>query len=100
MIKSKELTDPTSCLNKARPDELIFVLLARDVAASTTVRTWVAERLRLGKNRIDDPQIVEALEWATKVDYGNEHAAIMATDQHNPATCWHCRRAMNAENLA
>jgi hypothetical protein len=63
MRKRDELTDPTSCLNKAKDDEWLFVLLGRDPAASVAVQAWVDERIRLGKNKLDDPQIHEALRW-------------------------------------
>lgn len=68
MIKRDELSTPTSCLNKATDDERIFVLLARDEAAPVAIRAWVAERIRLGKNHLDDPQIIEALECAAHMD--------------------------------
>lgn len=64
MRKRDELTDPKSCMSKAREDEFTFVLLARDEAAPETIRFWCAERIRLGKNKITDPQIVEALACA------------------------------------
>lgn len=64
MLKHKEQTDPTSCLSRARQDEMIFVLLARDAAAPAAIRFWAAERLRLGKNAAGDEQIVEALACA------------------------------------
>jgi hypothetical protein len=60
MRKRYELTDPASCLNRAKDDEMLFVLLGRDPAAPAAIRAWVAERLRLRKNRPDDPQILEA----------------------------------------
>lgn len=90
MLKSKELSEPSSCLNKARPDELIFVLLARDAAASSTVRHWVAERLRLGKNKAEDPQMIEALAWADRVQREHEHAMVAATGLHDIKTCEWC----------
>lgn len=68
MRKRDELSDPNSCLNKAREDEWLFVLLGRDAAAPAAVRAWIAERLRLGKNHVNDPQIVEARQWADAVD--------------------------------
>lgn len=68
MLKRDELSDPNSCLNKARNDELVFVLLERDVAAPATIRAWVEERLRLGKNQPDDPQIVEAIACADQME--------------------------------
>jgi hypothetical protein len=60
--KRDELADPASCLNKAREDELLFVLLGRDKAAPFAIRAWAAHRLRLGLNQRGDPQITEA--WA------------------------------------
>lgn len=68
MKKRDELAHESSCLNKAHDDELLFVLLERDAAAAATVRFWVAERIRLGKNKADDPQIIEALYWAESVE--------------------------------
>lgn len=68
MIKTEELSNPHSCLNKAKATELIFVLLERDDAAAKTVRFWCCERINIGKNKFDDPQIQEALNWAYEVD--------------------------------
>lgn len=68
MRKIDEVTDLNSCFNKARPDEWLFVLLGRDPAAPYAVRAWAEERVRLGKNRADDPQIAEALAWADRAD--------------------------------
>lgn len=65
MLKSDELQNPTSCLNKALPNERLFILLARDPAAPITIRAWITERLRLGKNKEDDAQVQEALECAS-----------------------------------
>jgi hypothetical protein len=60
MLKRDELADPNSCLNRARDDEWTFVLLGRDPAAPVAIRAWIEERVRLGKNRRDDPQIRSA----------------------------------------
>ena len=60
MLKQDELASPHSCLNRARPDEMLFVLLGRDPAAAVAVEAWIAARLLIGKNREGDPQIVEA----------------------------------------
>ena len=68
MLKRDETKNPQSCLNKARDDERLFVLLARDSAAPVAIRAWVAERLRLGKNTSDDAQIREALDCATRME--------------------------------
>ncbi len=67
MRKSLELSDPKSCLNKAMPNEMLFVILGRDVAAVPTIRAWIAERIKLGKNTSDDPQIKEAEQWINTV---------------------------------
>ena len=64
MMKRDELANPQSCLNRAHDDEMLFVLLARDVAAPLAIVTWVAERLRRGKNTKHDRQIQEALACA------------------------------------
>ncbi len=60
MRKCDELSDPKSCMSRARENEMTFVLLARDPAAPVAIRAWIAERLRLGKNQPDDSQISEA----------------------------------------
>jgi hypothetical protein len=67
MRKRDELTDPTSCLNRARADEWLFVLLGRDRAAPVAVRAWIEERIRSGKNARADAQIVEAEKWIEAV---------------------------------
>jgi hypothetical protein len=55
-------------MSRAREDELTFVLLGRDAAAPETIRFWIRERLRLGKNQPTDPQITEALECAQQME--------------------------------
>lgn len=61
MLKKDELTNPNSCINKALPDEMVFVLLGRDKAAPAALRAWIGERLRLGLNLLmSDPQIAGA----------------------------------------
>jgi hypothetical protein len=64
MRKKDELTKEHTCMQHAHPEEMVFVLLSRDVAAPAAIRAWVAERLRLGKNVETDGQIVEALACA------------------------------------
>ena len=68
MLKQNELSNPNSCLNKAKDDELIFVLLARDPAAPEAVRAWIKERIRLGKNKPGDAKLIEAAHWAATVE--------------------------------
>lgn len=40
MRKNAEIMEPRSCLNKALPDEPLFVLRAKDPLAAGTVRAW------------------------------------------------------------
>lgn len=68
MLKHEELRNPNSCLSRAKPDEMVFVLLARDAAAPDTIRQWVYERIRTGKNKETDPQIQEALACAKTME--------------------------------
>jgi hypothetical protein len=64
MRKRDEVRSMSSCLVKAKHDEMMFVLLARDAAAPTTIRFWAHERIHLGKNTARDEQIKEALRCA------------------------------------
>lgn len=73
MLKRLELSEPNSCLNKAHDEELIFVLREVDVAAPGTVRDWCSRRIKSGKNHPDDAQIVEALQWADRVEKIHEN---------------------------
>lgn len=68
MRKSEELTNPKSCMSRARDDEMTFVLLARDVAAPGAIRWWARKRVELGKNAWSDAQIVEALACADEME--------------------------------
>jgi len=68
VIKSKELKDPKSCLNKAKKGEWLFVLLGRDYATPATIRFWIGERLRLGLNKPGDAQLDEAEEAAASIE--------------------------------
>ena len=70
MKKRDELSDPASCMNRAKDDEWTFVLLGRDMAAPVAVQAWIDERIRIGKNRPDDPQILEAIRWIQTVKTG------------------------------
>jgi len=68
MLKCLELSDPHSCLNRANNGEKIFVLLARDESTPATIRFWVGDRLRRGKNTIADEQTLEALDLANAIE--------------------------------
>jgi hypothetical protein len=72
MRKFQELSNPLSCTSRAHRNEMLFVLLGRDVAAPATIRYWADERVRLGKNTPDDPQIKEAIECAETMERERE----------------------------
>lgn len=79
--KREEVSNPDSCLNRAQPHEMLFVLLARDVAAPTAIRAWCTERIRLGRNQWDDAQIAEALRCADSMDMERErHREVNTND--------------------
>lgn len=63
-------SEPSSfdCYANAEPDEPMFVLLARDPAAADAVYEWARTRVQMGKNRPDDPQIVEAFQCASEME--------------------------------
>lgn len=64
------------CYKNAGPDEPMFVLLARDIAAPGTIWDWAKKRVEFGKNLSSDPQIQEALECAGEMQrWYNESAA-------------------------
>ncbi len=41
MIKRQEISDPTSCLNKAADDEPVFVFRAQDQTAPWVIEQWL-----------------------------------------------------------
>jgi hypothetical protein len=67
MIKADELTNPESCMSRALPNEMTFVLLGRDRCAPWVVRFWAILRVLWRKNRWNDPQIREAFECARRM---------------------------------
>lgn len=68
MLKQDELTIDSSCLNRANANEMLFVILERDVAASETIRYWCMMRIKHNKNKEDDDQIKEALMVADYIE--------------------------------
>lgn len=76
MRKSEELSNPRSCLNRAKDDEILFVLLGRDKDTPGTIRDWVARRVKKGKNEITDPEILEALATAEYLEEESYMRAI------------------------
>lgn len=82
MLKRDELADPGSCLNRARDDERVFVLLERDVATPDTIRFWADRRVAIGRNRPDDPQIIDAMVCADEIE---RRVALLATQSESVA---------------
>ena len=78
MKADQERNDPGSCINKALPDEMTFVLLGRDMTFARVVRYWCGERVRQGLNKWEDPQIKEALAAAdaAQADHGRIRAIL------------------------
>ena len=68
MRKKEELSRMDTCMAHAHPEEMTFVLIGRDAAAPATIRRWVVERLRLGKNTEGDAQTEEALACAAMME--------------------------------
>jgi hypothetical protein len=68
MIKREELTNPNSCMSRARDEEMTFVLLGRDVAAPHAIRAWCDQRVVMDKNTWSDKRIVEALAFADQME--------------------------------
>lgn len=64
MLKHLELSTPTSCLNKAAPDEPVFVLRAKDPLAAQAVRHWAT--MSIGRH--EDKKLQEAIACADKMD--------------------------------
>lgn len=85
MLKKDELSNPQSCLNLSRDNEMVFVLTGRDPAAPLAIRCWIDERIRIGKNKRDDAQLVEARNCAALMGTDHATAALMGTDHATAA---------------
>jgi hypothetical protein len=72
MKKLLELESVNSCLNRAKNDETVFVLLARDECAPLVIRTWCGLRVGMGKNKWEDEQIQDALRCAEAMELERE----------------------------
>ena len=65
MIKSEEVANPSSCLNKAAEDEPLFVLRANDELAPYIVEEWA--QCRIHQRGRDDPKALEAIQCANRM---------------------------------
>jgi hypothetical protein len=64
MRRDLELSLPDSCINRAAPDEPVFVLRAKDPIASSIVRAWALR----AKTVHEREKIDEAIELAHSMD--------------------------------
>ena len=64
--KAKEMGNPGSCLNKADPEEPLFILRAQDRMASALVRIWAVEFAK--KHGYDHPKYSEAVKLADAME--------------------------------
>lgn len=73
MLKRDELATPTSCLNKAAPNEPLFVLRAKDPIAPMTLRHWAA----MADNKHEPTKVAEALKLAEEMEtWRKRHVAM------------------------
>jgi hypothetical protein len=87
MRKKQELSEPSSCLNRATETEMLFVLLGRDTAAPHAIEAWCAERIRQGKNELSDSQIQGAYACAMAMRNDTPDYSIAAAERSlAPAT--------------
>lgn len=73
MIKSEEISNPESCLNRAADDEPVFVLRANDLSAPTIVRLWAQDYAfeKGGVGKMTPKQLIkfnESIDVANKME--------------------------------
>jgi hypothetical protein len=63
LIKSQEISDPRSCLNKAADDEPVFVLRAHDVIAPVIVDEWanMAESMGTPREKVTEARVLASI---------------------------------------
>jgi hypothetical protein len=66
VLKNEELASPTSCINKAAPDEPVFVLRGKDICSAFAVRQW-ANVAEAGSHH-EPEKIAHAREWADRME--------------------------------
>lgn len=76
MIKTQEISDPNSCLNRAADDEPLFVLRANDETAPSVVWNWAAQYLAAKGGRIDEHGDIRGLKPEQLVKYNDALASI------------------------
>lgn len=83
MIKSEEISDPQSCLNRAAEQEPLFVLRGNDELAAGIIRAWAAQYLnQKGGQRNMTPvqyqKFINASLIANQMENWRTHAATTA----------------------
>lgn len=66
MLQKDELANPTSCINKAAPDEPVFVLRGKDLCSAFAVRQW-ANVAEAGGHH-EPEKIAAARAWADRME--------------------------------
>jgi hypothetical protein len=66
VLKNEELANPASCINKAAPDEPVFVLRGKDICSAFAVRQW-ANVAEAGGHH-EPEKIAHARQWADKME--------------------------------
>jgi len=104
MIKSQEIADPQSCLNRAADDEPVFVLRAKDPLAPTAIIEWAESASNQG---LHADKIREALACADAMQQWREknveYAAAPSKSLHTPNqlmqffSCEHLREGLLRE---
>ncbi len=78
MLKADELTNPLSCINKAAPDEPVFVLRGKDPCAAYAVRMWA--NIAAHGSQHEPEKIAAARAWADIMEaYAREQTRKAAT---------------------
>lgn len=85
MNKADNLRNPSSCLNKAAPDEPLFILRAKDPHAAQAVRHWAT----MSEGTHEPEKIAQALDAANRMDAWRKHnqpptVADYAAPRHDP----------------
>lgn len=68
MKKKDEIEDKNSCFNKAKENEMVFVLREKDEQFADSIRLWAFLRYIRGDNFLHDKKIISALMEAKVVD--------------------------------
>lgn len=85
MRKIDEIEQPTSCLNKSRAEEPLFVLRAKDPLAPAVVRTWANNAETTGAHEPEKIAEARALADAMEEYRTRVHPDVIPHDHTDPA---------------